>query len=144
MKFRFVDRIFAGGADAIQTEKAISFEEFSLLKPWGRKGAFPESLLLQVAVESAAHLVTRRSGGARTAVLEEAEGVRFEWETKPGEVLRCRVEALVSSRYAFEISTEQGRLASGTLFLRELPLEACFDPEAHHLLQEALHVAARS
>ena len=143
MKLRLVDRILAVDDASIETEKAISFEEFSLLKPWGRKGAFPESLLLQVAVESAALLVVHRTGRTSIAVLQGVLSMRFEGETRLGDVLRCRVVAEASGRTVFEMDTKRGRLASGELRLREVDLERCFDTEAFALTWDALHASPR-
>lgn len=143
MKLRLVDRILSVDDSSLETEKAISFEEFSLLEPWGRKGAFPESLLLQVAVESAALLVAHRTGRGSIAVLEEVLSMRFAGETRPGDVLRCRVVAEASGRYVFEMDTKRGCLASGGLRLREVELERCFDPEAFALTWDALHASPR-
>ncbi len=132
MKFRMVDRILDCDERSIRTRKTVSFEEFSLLKPWGRKGAFPESLLLQVAVESAALLLARRSSHTRTGVLSSVEELRFERETRPGAVLQCDVEVMEPG-FVFHIEDQHGPLAAGRLGLQELPLSQLFDPETFGL-----------
>jgi hypothetical protein len=128
MKFRMVDRIVAVQEHYIETVKAVSFEEFNLLEPWGRRGPLPESLILQVAVESAALLVAHRSGWMHTGVLDEMEGVRFERESRPGDVLRCRVSADATG-FAFAIAADTP-VCSGVVRLREMSLKDCYDRDA--------------
>ena len=136
MRFRLVDRILEEAPGRIRTQKTISFEEFSLLKPWGRKGAFPETLLLQVAVESAA-LLLNTGDAARTGVLEGVDDVRFLRETRPGSVLECVVNA-EGDAFRFTLADPWGPLASGLLSLSPLPLESCLDPEAFVLQRAAI------
>jgi 3-hydroxymyristoyl/3-hydroxydecanoyl-(acyl carrier protein) dehydratase len=141
MKFRMVDRILACSEMRIRTRKTVSFEEFSLLKPWGRKGTFPETLVLQVAVESASLLAAYRSGQTRIGVLEWVEDLRFAQETRPGAVLDCEVNA-DQSDFEFRIEVQGSLLASGRLGLRELPLAETYDPAIFALQWEAIHAAS--
>jgi 3-hydroxymyristoyl/3-hydroxydecanoyl-(acyl carrier protein) dehydratase len=141
MRFRLVDRILATEPDAIETLKTISFEEFSLLKPWGRKGAFPESLMLQMAVESASMLMAHRSRRQCLGVLDELQEVRFHAVTRPGEVLRCRVEG-IGETFAFQIHGHAELLVSGSLAMRAHPLKEAFEPEAFDLQWKAIHASA--
>jgi hypothetical protein len=140
MKFRMVDRILDCQADLIRTRKTVSFEEYSLLKPWGRKGAFPETLVFQVAVESASLLLAHRSGRTRVGLLEEVEALRFARESRPGAVLDCEV-TFENDHYVFRIQDHGVLLASGNLRLKDFPLAEAHDSEVFALRWEAIHAA---
>jgi len=141
MRFCMVDRILHEAPGQIRTLKTISFEEFSLLKPWDRKGAFPESLMLQVAVESAALLLTAEEP-TRTGILEWVEELRFLRETRPGSVLNCEVR-VEGAGFRFSLEDQWGPLSSGLLGLRPLPQDECREPEAQALLRAAITPGAR-
>lgn len=141
MKFRMVDRILACEEGRIETRKTVSFEEYSLLKVWGRKGALPETLLLQVAVESASLLLSSQSQRRQLGVLEWVEELRFHSETQPGSVLRCEVR-MEADAFIFSLEDQRGPVASGRLGLQSLPLSEYFRPENFDLQWEALYAAS--
>ena len=139
MKFRLVDRIISiDKGRHIATQKAVSFEEFSLLKPWGRKGAFPETLILQFAVESACLLVAFTSGFQSICVLEEMVVAHFISHTVPGDILLGDIELVVldqtHSRCEFGILRENKKIAKGTFIVQTVPLHHCFVPEDYMLM----------
>jgi 3-hydroxymyristoyl/3-hydroxydecanoyl-(acyl carrier protein) dehydratase len=134
MKFRMVDKIlqFEKGV-SIETCKAVSFEEFSLLKCWGRKGAFPETLLLQCAVESASLLIAASTDFTSIGELSAGNPVRFFSQTAPGDVLfaTIQVAAIHPDRWSiqFTLRTRQEPVADGALSLGLVDLGTCFTPK---------------
>ena len=128
MKFRLLDRIMNCDATRLAAVKAISFEEFDLLAPWGRRGVFPESLILQTAVEAAGVLLAIQSGFASFGVLSEIAEARFHRGTEPGDVLRIevRAEERCGGEFSFVIAIGDDLLADGRVRLVGLPLESCY------------------
>jgi len=135
MRWRFVDRIdafepwvSASGA------KAISLEECNLLKPFGRKGEFPESLILESCVHLLRWLVVKSSEFESACVLDGVADFAFRESVGMGEVLGlsatiCRRDgATVESRCV--VSCSGGQVAWGTLTVRLVPLSESFDAVA--------------
>jgi len=89
VRWRFVDRIVEIEPwAAIRCLKAVSFEEYSLLKRHGREGVFPESLMLECCVESVRWLAAVSSRFELTSALLEVSDFRFHREVGMGETLR--------------------------------------------------------
>jgi 3-hydroxymyristoyl/3-hydroxydecanoyl-(acyl carrier protein) dehydratase len=118
---------------AIEGRKAVSFEEYSLLKPFGRNGSFPESLLLECCVESARWLVTASSGFTQTSILSEVREFRIEREVGMGDSLE--IVAHVQQRGEDDLRVEcrvacsRGNVAYGDVIVALGPLNESFDRE---------------
>ena len=123
MRWRFVDRVTRFDPwTTIDGRKGISLEEFSLLKPFGRKGALPETLLVESCVHLARWLVVASSNFRESALLSSVDSFAFERGTRPGETLDLRVDlGMVQPdeiRFECEIAVEGHWLARGILGLR--------------------------
>ncbi len=148
MKFRLVDKIvdYSKGI-SITTRKAISFEEYSLLKPWGRKGAFPETLILQIAVESASLLLAVTSEFREICLLKEVVSASFQKQTKPGDILSGTVDIHKTDEThwycKFKISAGQNEISKGIFVAETIPLHSCFYTEDYILLWKELIVSRK-
>jgi 3-hydroxymyristoyl/3-hydroxydecanoyl-(acyl carrier protein) dehydratase len=142
MKFRLVDRILDVQDTALVALKTISFEESNLLEWWGRRGVFPESLVLQTAVEAAAALLSVRSGFRTLGLLSEVDDVSFHRQTQPGDVLRIETELTAGpdSTFLFRITASGGPVADGRLQLVPKELESLLDRDRCRRQLEALGV----
>lgn len=147
MRWRFVDRVarFEAWA-AIEGRKAISFEEYSLLKPFGRKGFFPETLALESCVELVRWLVAASSGFQQATVLSQVEDFRFEREVGMGEALQ--MSATITQRDEKElriecsISSAGQPVGRGALSVAMQPLAEGFDRECVETMWRELYGAA--
>ena len=120
MRWRFVDRITAFEPwQAIAGRKAVSLEEYYLLRPLGREGILPESLVLESCVELARWLVAASSGFARVAELAAIERFALHRQATPGEVLHVdgRVIAAADPQLSLDcrVAAEGGPVAAGRL-----------------------------
>ncbi len=142
MKFRLIDKITGFKKhEWIETVKAISLEEYSLLEPWDRKGAFPETLILQIAVESAALFAAASSEFRWISVLDSVEQVRFLAETAPGDVLNARVRAENGGQgFTFTISASGKTIAGGGFGGRPVPLADFYSKNDFRIMWEELYV----
>lgn len=146
MRWRFVDCILEIEPwTRIVGQKAVSFEEYSLLKRFGRKGVFPECLVLECCVELTRWLVAASSGFAKGSVLAEVEDFHFEREAGMGSLLDIAVT--VEHRQGNDLSaqcrvTSGGeRIAGGQICAALLPMDENFDPELVKGLWRELHGA---
>jgi hypothetical protein len=88
MRWRFIDKIVRFEAwTAIDGRKTVSLEEYSLLEPLGRKGIFPESLIVESGAQLARWLVTVSSAFEQTCILSEIKQFDFSQGTSAGSVL---------------------------------------------------------
>jgi len=113
VRWRFVDRVtdVEPWKRAI-VRKAISLEEYSLLKPFGRKGEFPESLVLECCVEAVRWLVAASSEFTQTCVLGEVSEFRFQRIVGMGD--RLEIAPTVRERGEKEMRIECRVMCSGT------------------------------
>ena len=134
MRWRLVDRI--DGFEpwrAIAVRKAVSLEEYSLLEPFGRRGTFPESLVLGSCVEAVRWLVSASSDFALTAVLCQVGEFRWEDQLGMGQVLE--ISATVEHRAEWRLhlacraASGGAQVARGRIGTRLLPMEEGFEPE---------------
>jgi len=128
LRWRFVDRVDAFDPwHAIAGRKVVSFEEYSLLKPFGRQGAFPESLVLEACVAMGGWLVAASSGFSLCGTLSEVR--RFEWEGPAGMGQVIELAAQVRGRRGDEIDLEcradgpDRHIAHGEISLALLPAD---------------------
>lgn len=88
MRWRFMDRVIGFEPwTAIEGRKTISLEEYSLLEPFGRKGSFPESLVIESCVHLARWLVVVSSAFEQTCILSAIDRFGFDRETVAGSAL---------------------------------------------------------
>jgi hypothetical protein len=109
----------------------VSFEEFHLLEKQGRQGEFPESLLLEVCIESLRWLIVRSSGFQLSAIVRAVDAFTIYKPARCGDVLSTTVtiderapEMIVASCRVF---CQRGNLAEGAIAAQTLLLDSCFD-----------------
>ena len=134
MRWRFLDRIIAFEPWAsLSGIKTVSFEEYSLMKPFGRKGAFPETFIMEACVASVQWLVMRSSGFEQTALLNEADNFSVSAMAGMGEVLHTQavVEEKGAERLVVScsVSLAKHELAAGTLTFNLVRLEPLWQPD---------------
>jgi hypothetical protein len=144
MRWRLIDRITRFEAwRAIEGRKAVSLEEYSLLEPLGRKGAFPESLMLESCVHLARWLVAASSGFERLCVASEVERFQIDRGATAGAVLD--VSVTVSSRHADAlrvacgVSSESRGIGRGAFEVSLFPLDAAAAAADMRTLWQELH-----
>jgi len=130
--WRLLDRIdrFEPGR-AIAGTKAISLEEYVLLRPFGRTGRFPESLVLECCVELVRWFVAASSGFAQTSYLSEVREFRIERETNTGDVLGVSASLARRDEQTIEMQCRvdcgDNHVAHGTVAFDLMPLAEAFD-----------------
>lgn len=127
MRWRFTDRVLSFRPwEAISGVKAVSLEEYHLLKPLGRDGSFPESLVLEACVELGRWLASASSDFTRSAVPSEIEEFHFDEPAGIGSMLRIDVDADCPAdgllRLTCRVSDSGRPIARGHLLLRLIPL----------------------
>lgn len=123
MRWRFTDRVLEFEPwSRITGRKAISMEEYSLLKPFGRKGTFPESLVVESCVHLIRWLVARSSDFRQTALLRELRSFEFPTEAGMGDVLDIRIrlarEGEDGLRAECDVHASKGCVGRGSIGLR--------------------------
>ncbi len=95
MKFYLVDRIESlRPGQSIETVKALSLAEEYLADHFPAFPVLPGVMMLEAMTQSAAWLVRIEQDWSRSiVVLSTARNVRYASFVRPGNVLRCRVEA---------------------------------------------------
>lgn len=134
MKWRLIDQMesFAPWR-GLTGYKTISFEEYSLLKIFGRKGAFPEALLLEACVELARWLVAASSAFTQVGVLDTVEGFKLLAEAGRGGALHISVTVMARDEKSLQLDCRvqcvEKRVASGRITVALQPLAESFDKE---------------
>ncbi len=147
MRWRFVDRIeeFQPWV-SIKGLKAVSLAEYSLLNPFGREGAFPESLVLESCVHLARWLIIRSSDFKKTCLLSGLESFNFDREVGPGDILRMGITVSIGGEDSLRIdckATDGERpIGYGTLTVEMMDIAVLADPEAMKALWKELYVKA--
>ena len=140
MKWRMADVI-----DEVESwrriagRKAVSLEEYDLLRPLGRPGVCPESLLIESAVAFGRWLVVKSSEFTESALLDEVTGWKVHQPTGRGSWVQVvvTVESTTQQELAVlaELTDAAGNpVATGRLRLRKVPLAELVDPESLRLL----------
>ncbi|MFA6093478.1 MAG: hypothetical protein WCU88_10505 [Elusimicrobiota bacterium] len=135
MKWRFVDRIESCEPwTSIRGRKAVSFEEYSLLKNFNRKGTLPEALALESLVQLARWLIAKSSDFTQIGTLSKVEALKFEQEAVMGDSLSLEIRILerkgMSIRMGCDASTSSGTVCQGTIVLDAQPLAGFADPHS--------------
>lgn len=96
MKFHLVDRIEqVEPGKRIVTSKALSLAEEYLADHFPAFPVMPGVLMIEALVQSAAWLVRIEQDFAKSiVVLTTARNVKYTYFVKPGNILRCEVEAM--------------------------------------------------
>ena len=144
MRWRFVDRIeaFEPWASA-KGRKSISLEEYSLLEPLGRKGMFPETLVLESCIHLGRWLVMRSSDFEKSCLLSEARNFAFMKQAGIGQVLT--MTALVRRRegdalvIGCEATIGQRQICKGDLTLSLMPLREVLNREGMKAMWQELY-----
>ncbi|MHC4661096.1 MAG: hypothetical protein ACYS8W_05350 [Planctomycetota bacterium] len=147
MRWRFVDRITELGEwKSISGIKTISLEEYSLLEPFGRKGDFPASLVIECCVELMRWLVLKSSSFEIACVVKEIPEFSFSRAAGIGEVLE--VSASVFSRddssvgCSFSIKSGEDEIGSGRIYSVLIPVASGFDTDALKSMWEEVRGAS--
>ena len=133
MRWRFVDKIESLQPwQAAAGRKAISFEEFSLYEPLGRKGVLPASLVLESCVHLVRWLVAASSEFASTCLLSEVERFALRREVGMGDSLAIAATVLAREPERLRVECRAdcagSAVAEGVLSVDVLPLAACASP----------------
>ena len=144
MRWRFIDRVTRFEPwTAIAGVKAVSLEEYSLLEPLGRKGRFPETLVIEAGVQLARWLVTASSGFEQSCVIETLDGFGFSGEAGAGSALSVALTVARRHGTGLEFTagvSDAGRpMGGGLLGVSLLPLRAVAVPEDARILWQELH-----
>jgi hypothetical protein len=144
MRWCFVDRIETYLEwKSITVCKAVSFEEFHLLEKQGRRGEFPESLLLETCIEALRWLIVRSSGYQLSAALQSVEAFKLYTPARCGDVIRSTVT--IEDHSPDHVSAlctvlcPRANLAEGRIRVETLPLDLCFDPSLLQGTWKELH-----
>ena len=148
MRWRFVDRVTAFEPwRRIAGRKAVSLEEYQLLKPFGREGVLPESLVLESCVEHVRWLAAASSGFQQACVLEAVEGFNFSGQAGMGAVLE--VEAKLAGgagagplQASCRVTAGGQEIAAGRITLGLVPLAESFDRDFVESLWREIHAQA--
>jgi hypothetical protein len=147
MRWRFVDRIeeFAPWA-FIRGRKAISLVEYSLLNPFGREGAFPESLVLESCVHLARWLVVRSSSFKSTCLLSELGSFNVDHEVGLGHILTMGIRVTMRREDSLQVDCEatdgERLIGYGALTVSLMDLTGMADPEVMKAMWQELYAKA--
>ncbi len=147
MRWRFTDRIIHFTAwQAIGGVKTVSLEEYCLLERMGRKGSFPESLVVESCVHLCQWLAAASSGFAQSCTVNTIEHFSFPGRTAAGTVLSVEVEVLARTpgevHVACDIHAGTSSHGQGRLKLSLVPMNELFVPEAVETLWREIYVKA--
>lgn len=134
MRFRLIDRVDSFEAwSAIAGRKAVSFEEYSLLKPFGRFGVFPEDLVLGGCVELGRWLVAASSSFELIAILGEVRDFAVDARAGAGQLLEMAAEVTLRAEDHLDlecaVGCAAGPVARGSIGLVLLPAHGYYDCE---------------
>lgn len=147
MRWRFTDRIeqFEPWA-RIKGRKSVSLEEYSLLRPFGRDGVFPEALVVESCVHLARWLVVRSSDFRQSGLLARVTGFSFESQTGMGDALTMVLTVQARRDETLELTGEvlgSARCVGRGDFALELtPLADLCDPEDLKAVWQELYAPA--
>jgi hypothetical protein len=147
MRWRFVDRM-AGFEPwlSLRGRKSISFEEYCLLEPLGRKGVFPETLVLESCTHLGRWLVMKSSDFVKIGLLSEVREFSFANECGMEQSLEMTVRVQKkeedSIEAAFEATAEGRPICRGVLIFGFTGLGELIDPETMRATWQELYVKA--
>lgn len=144
MRWRLVDKINAYEPWGwISGHKGISLEEYSLLRPFGRKGVFPESMVIESCVQLARWLVMRSSDFQQTCRLSGIHDFIVESWPGMGEVMV--MDVAIEKREAegldvrCEVKVAERYVGRGRLTLSFHDLAEAYDPDLQDLYWQDLY-----
>ena len=144
MRWRFIDRVTRFEPwSAIEGVKAVSLEEYGLLEPLGRKGQFPETLVLEAGVHLARWLVAASSAFEQSGELDRVDGFALHGDVRAGAALGLSLAVTRRDAAAIGVAADvrsAGRLvASGAFGLSLSPLRETAVPEDQRTLWRELY-----
>jgi len=144
MRWRFMDRVIRFEPwTAIEGRKTISLEEYSLLEPFGRKGSFPESLVVESCVLMARWLVVVSSEFEQTCILSAIDRFGFDRETAAGSVLTLSLKVSDRQsrdvRFACSVASGVHLVGHGNMVVSLLPLNETVVGEDRRALWQELY-----
>jgi len=133
MRWRLIDRITAfeewRTASGVKT---VSLEEYSLLEPFGRRGDFPYTLIVEAGIELARLLVEKSTGFRTTATIHGIEHFEFHAVVDRGAVLNATVEIQQrrdgQGTFRCVVEERNSLVAEGVIALQWSPLREFADP----------------
>ncbi len=144
MRWRLLDRIghFAPW-ESLRGRKAVSFEEYSLLKPFGRKGELPESLLIGTCMAAAQWLTMASSEFEHTCLLSTVETFVAKETASMADVLDVGITVATRETKSVVVQCEitiSGReSAGGQLTASLVDLHTLWSPAKAKALWETLY-----
>jgi 3-hydroxymyristoyl/3-hydroxydecanoyl-(acyl carrier protein) dehydratase len=147
MRWRFVDRIEEFEPWALMRgRKAISLVEYFLLNPFGRKGVFPETLVIESCIHLVRWLVMRSSGFKSTCLLSDLGNFNFNNEVGMGDILRMGVTVTMRREDSVQVNCEttngERLIGYGALTVGLMDLTGVADPEVMKAMWQELYVKA--
>jgi 3-hydroxymyristoyl/3-hydroxydecanoyl-(acyl carrier protein) dehydratase len=130
----------------LKGRKSISLEEYCLLEPLGRKGVFPETLVLESCTHLGRWLVMKSSDFVKIGLLSEVRAFSFANECGMEQTLEITVRVQKKEEGFIEAeceATAEGRLiCTGGLILGFALLKKLIDPETMIAMWQELYVKA--
>lgn len=144
MRWRFADKIDRYTAwESIAGRKGISFEEYSLLDRFGRRGEAPGCLVLETCVHLARWLVLASSDWNKSCLLEAVDNFALLRATHPGDLLQVVVKVTERGdsrvRVASEVCSENIAVARGALDLALIEARDIHDLDELKILYQELY-----
>ncbi len=144
MKFRFVDKILRYKENEyIEGLKAVSLEEYLLLRQIDVKEGFPETLMIE-AIFQLGNFLIYKSFHNKLALLTMFDKINVQHSLAPGDVMSMRVNIvsviddsvrLNGAGYVNETEVITGEGCIGRL----VDIETLYDPDAYAALFENLY-----
>ena len=146
MRWRFLDRVDSFEPwVSLKGRKALSFEEYSLLKPFGDKGIMPASLALASCAAAARWLVTVSSNFEVSCILSEIDGFEVSKRPSMGDVLTINAVLMRKDESGLEVKCRgrvlEENILEGVLSFSSVPLAELNDPEVEILTWANLYAA---
>ncbi|MBI5191159.1 MAG: hypothetical protein HZA22_10870 [Nitrospirae bacterium] len=151
MRWRFTDRVESFESwKAVRCRKTVSLEEYSLLKPFGLKGAFPVSLVMECCVSAARWLASASTRFEKTCLLDGVSEMTFAASPgKPGigDALIIEVRPVEVSKGSFiaecSVAAISGaQVAAGTLSFTLADLHDMEDASGRETLWREIYAGA--
>jgi 3-hydroxymyristoyl/3-hydroxydecanoyl-(acyl carrier protein) dehydratase len=144
LRWQFIDRIEKFEPwDQISGRKVVSFEEVTLLEPFGMPGDLPTSLIVESLVQLAYWLVVGSSDFIFGCVLSGVENLCVDKPVKSGCQLRLDVSVAARDSHQLEVKVEADSkgdcVCRGTLTLDLIPLNELQDTNELEYMWSELH-----
>ena len=147
MRWRSVDRVDGFVFwERIQARKGVTLEEYYIYSQLGREGVLPETLAVEVCVQSCRWLVERSSEFELSCLLTSLSDLEFDCEAGRNALLM--IDSTVSERtekniiLESRISIENSSLLGGIFEFDLIPLGEIHDPVSREIMWGELYATA--